>query len=74
MWTYLFNINRKIEYLDCTEEETIKNMRQHSHIVEGGSWDFSMSEVYDSNNFYINECINGNGVNRNTRLFLSWTK
>ena len=39
-------------------------MRHHSHIVEGGSWDFSMSEVYDAkiNNFYINECMDGNGV------------
>lgn len=64
MWSYLFNTNRKIEYLDCTKEETTKNMRKHSHVVEGGSWDFSMSEVYDSKqgNFYINECGNGNGV------------
>lgn len=39
-------------------------MRKHSHIVEGGSWDFSMSEIYDTdlNNFYINECMRGNGV------------
>ena len=64
MWSYLFNTNRKIEYLDCTKEETTKNMRKHSHVVEGGSWDFSMSEIYDSKqgNFYINECGNGNGV------------
>ena len=64
MWSYLFNTNRKIEYLDCTKEETTKNMRKHSHIVEGGSWDFSMSEVYDakSSNFYINECGSGNGI------------
>lgn len=64
MWAYLFNINRKVEYLDCTKEETLKNARKHSHIVEGGSWDFSMSEVYnnDFNNYYINECMNGNGI------------
>lgn len=39
-------------------------MRQHSHVVDGGSWDFSMSEIYDNefNNFYINECGSGNGV------------
>lgn len=64
MWSYLFNINRKVEYLDCTKEETLKQMRQHSHVVDGGSWDFSMSEIYDNefNNFYINECGSGNGV------------
>lgn len=64
MWSYMFNTNRKVEYLDYTKEETKKNMRQHSHIVEGGSWDFSMSEVYDAEikSFYINECIDGNGV------------
>lgn len=64
MWSYLFNINRKVEYLDSTKEETIKNARKHSHIVEGGSWDFSMSEVYDSDtsNFFVNECMCGNGV------------
>lgn len=60
MWSYLFNVNRKVETLDCTKEETLKNMRKHSHVVEGGSWDFNMSEVYESdfNNFYINECGN----------------
>lgn len=64
MWSYLFGINRKVGYLDCTKEETLKNMRKHSHIVEGGSWDFSMSEIYDTdlNNFYINECMSKNGV------------
>ncbi|MBQ8293479.1 MAG: sigma-70 family RNA polymerase sigma factor [Bacilli bacterium] len=64
MWSYLFSTNRKVEYLDCTKEETVKNMRKHSHIVEGGSWDFSMSEDYESefNTFYINECMAGNGV------------
>ena len=64
MWSYMFNTNRKVEYLDCTKEETKKNIRTHSHIVEGGSWDFSMSEVYDAEikNFYINECMDGNGV------------
>ena len=64
MWSYLFNINRKVEYLDCTKEETNKNIRHHSHIVEGGSWDFNMSEIYDANfkKFYINECMGGNGV------------
>lgn len=64
MWSYLFGINRKVGYLDCTKEETLKNMRKHSHIVEGGSWDFSMSEIYDTdlNNFYINESISKNGV------------
>lgn len=64
MWSYMFNINRKVEYLACTKEATVNNMRHHSHIVEGGSWDFSMSEIYDTdlNNFYINECMNGNGV------------
>lgn len=64
MWSYLFGINRKIECLDCTKEETLKNVRKHSHIVEGGSWDFSMSEIYDTdlNNFYINECMSKNGV------------
>lgn len=60
MWSYLFNVNRKVETLECTKEETLKNMRKHSHVVEGGSWDFNMSEVYESdfNNFYINECGN----------------
>lgn len=64
MWSYLFGINRKVECLDCTKEETLKNVRKHSHIVEGGSWDFSMSEIYDTdlNNFYINECMSKNGV------------
>lgn len=64
MWSYLFGINRKVECLDCTKEETLKNVRKHSHIVEGGSWDFSMSEIYhtDLNNFYINECMSKNGV------------
>lgn len=64
MWSYLFSINRKVEYLECTIEETRKCSRKHSHVVEGGSWDFSMSEVYDTDfkNYYINECINGNGV------------
>lgn len=64
MWSYLFSINRKVEYLECTIEETKKCSRKHSHIVEGGSWDFSMSEIYDSDlkHYYINECINGNGV------------
>ena len=64
MWSYLFGVNRKVGYLDCTKEETLKNMRKHSHIVEGGSWDFSMSEIYDTdlNNFYINECMSKNGV------------
>lgn len=64
MWSYLFGINRKVGYLDCTKEETLKNMRKHSHIVEGGSWDFSMSEIYDTdlNNFYINESMSKNGV------------
>ena len=60
MWSYLFNVNRKVETLECTKEETLKNMRKHSHVVEGGSWDFNMSEAYESdfNNFYINECGN----------------
>lgn len=60
IWSYLFNVNRKVETLECTKEETLKNMRKHSHVVEGGSWDFNMSEVYESdfNNFYINECGN----------------
>lgn len=64
MWSYLFNINRKVEYLECTIEETRKCSRKHSHVVEGGSWDFSMSEVYDTDfkQYYINECISGNGV------------
>lgn len=64
MWSYLFNINRKTEYLDCTEEETLKNLRKHAHVFIDGSWDFSMSEKYQSNlqTFYINECMNGNGV------------
>ncbi len=64
MWSYLFSINRKIEYLDCTQEETIKNTRKYGHLFEKGGWDFNMSEVYDSkvNNFRISECIIGNGV------------
>ena len=64
MWSYLFSISRKVECLDCTKEETLKNMRKHGHIVEGGSWDFSMSEIYDNgfNTFHINEYLLGNGV------------
>lgn len=64
MWSYLFNINRKIEYLDCTPEETIKSTRKYGHLFEHGGWDFNMSEVYDSkvNNFRISECMFGNGV------------
>lgn len=64
MWSYLFNINRKVEYLDCTKEETIQNLRKHTHVFSDGSWDFSMSEVYESKlkSYHINECINGNGV------------
>lgn len=64
MWTYLFNINRKVSYLDVSKEETTKNLRKHSHIVDGGSWDFHMSESYESEipNYYINECGSGNGV------------
>lgn len=64
MWSYLFNMNRKIEYLDCTKEETLKNVRKYGHIFEYGGWDFNMSEVYDSeeNNYRISECIAGNGV------------
>ena len=56
MWTYLFNINRKVSYLDVSKEETTKNLRKHSHIVDGGSWDFHMSESYESAipNYYIN--------------------
>ena len=64
MWSYLFSISRKVECLDCTKEETLKNMRKHGHIVEGGSWDFCMSEIYktDFNTFHINEYMIGNGV------------
>ncbi len=64
MWSYLFSVNRKVEYLDCTKEETLKNVRKHSHIVEGGSWDFHMTEIYDTDFkiFHINECMYGNGI------------
>ncbi len=64
MWSYLFNINRKVEYLDYTKEDTLKNLRKCSHVFENGSFDFHMSEVYktDVKNKYINECMNGNGV------------
>ena len=64
MWSYMFNINRKIEYLDYTPEETKKNIRNYGHTFEYGGWDFNMSEIYESkmNNFAISECIAGNGV------------
>ena len=64
MWSYRFSVNRKVEYLDCTKEETLKNVRKHSHIVEGGSWDFHMTEIYDTDFkiFHINECMYGNGI------------
>lgn len=64
MWTYLFNVNRKVEHLDQTKEETIKNTRHYGHQFSDGGWDFCMIEKYESNikSFYINECINGNGV------------
>lgn len=64
MWTYLFTINRKVEQLDQTKEETMKNIRPYGHQFTDGGWDFSMTEKYESNknSFYINECINGNGV------------
>ena len=64
MWTYLFNVNRKVEQLDQTIAETMKNSRPYGHQFSDGGWDFSMTEKYESNknSFYINECINGNGV------------
>ena len=71
MWAYLFNINRKTEYLDCTPEDTIKNRRTHAHVFNDGSWDFCMHEIYKSDirTFNINECMNGNGVIGVQRVF-----
>ncbi len=71
MWAYMFIINRKVEYLDHTPEETLKNIRTYAHQFGDGGWDFCMSEIYDSDikTFNINECMNGNGVIGVQRLF-----
>jgi len=71
MWAYMFTINRKVEYLDHTPEETLKNIRTYAHQFGDGGWDFCMSEIYDSDikTFNINECGNGNGVIGVQRLF-----
>lgn len=64
MWTFMFIVNRTVEYLGLTKDEAYEFNVKFTHQDEGGGWNFSMYEVYEQMlpSYRISECLFGNGV------------